>query len=221
MSVCPECATPLEAARSLVAGLIEATLLEPRGSWSCVGCLAVVVANGNAIETRVRGSALSRSIEHLRRAADDGRLVAEAERLGRDPATWFVARVPEVFSLFGWRPGMRARLIDGATLVTPTPRREHIGRASVDIERPPVEYAALFRRFNGFPSWPEEIAPRPGWTSLPSWLHELDPLEVAGAIPPAISLRIPPGRAVGRPSFEEIGVTHILAYADALVPVMP
>ena len=157
---------PLDAARSLVAGLIEATLLEPRGSWSCAGCLAVVVATGDAVETRVPPHALSRSIEHLRRAAEDGRLVAEAERLARDPATWFVARVPEVFSLFGRRPGMRARFIDAATVVTPTVGRERIGGAAIDVERPAVEYAVIFRHFSGFPSWPEEITRT---RSCPRW----------------------------------------------------
>lgn len=195
----------------------------PRGSWSCPGCLAVVIEDEHGdIATRVPGAVVIRAIEHLQRAAEDGRLAEEAMRLSADPHTWFVARVPEVFSVFGWRRGLSAQLTDTCLVISPEHSRTVVTDEGI-IRTTPVgvgelpDYAVLCRRFEGFPAKPESVTPRSGWVRLPGWLSDTPPIPVVAVNPPTVTLSaVFP--SPGRPPFEHLGIERLVLYADGVIP---
>lgn len=224
---CPTCATPLEQARSLVHPRIEAAFREPRGSWSCPGCLGIVVEEDDGeVRTRVPGSVMSRSIEHLRRARDDGSLMSEAIRLASDPATWFVARVPEVFALFAWRAGMKARLTDTCSVIVPeTARLIATGPTSAsDIRvdpwngRAPGD-AAMVRAFAsmGRHERPESIEPGENWKQLSPLLSTRVVLDVIAVEAPMIVFD---GSRIAVMTQGEVEMPRVLGYADTAVPAL-
>lgn len=75
---------------------------------SCASCLTV--QRGGAV--LLPGGAVARAREQLQRAAEQSRLAAEVMRIARDPETWMVSRIPEIYPSAGFRVGAFVRLVD-------------------------------------------------------------------------------------------------------------
>lgn len=220
MTGCPTCGTALEQARSLVHPEIESTLLHPRGSWSCSGCLGVVVEEEDGeVGARVPGGMVIRAIEHLRRARDDGRLPEEAARFAQDPMLWFAGRVPEVFSLFGWKSVERGSVVDRVFAYVPNVRRDFSADGQSIVVDPfrgeSPERGSLHRAFDGLDLLPESVSPATDWERMTGYVDDRMVLRILDVSAPAILLDA--NDVFNRRPWDS-KITGFWVYADALIP---
>ena len=152
--------------------------------------------------------------------------MGEATRLAADPATWFAARVPEVFTLFAWRPGMKAKLTDTCRVIAPEsdrliatgPTAESDLRVDPWNGRAP-DYAVAVRAFTSLARHerPESVEPARDWKELPGLLSPRIVLEVIDVQPPFLTFD---GARLAVSTFGEVELGRILAYADVAVPAL-